>query len=108
MAMQQFVITLSGGEAIDPDRVGPKTANLAALACAGLPTPGGFCLVSARSRNDSGVVSLTEAFKEIAPSLPAHLADALALRLFRHAERWLQRGAKELWLDPAASRSSNP
>jgi len=32
--------------------------------------------------------------------LPAHLADALALRLFRHAERWLQRGAKELWLDP--------
>jgi hypothetical protein len=100
MAMQQFVITLSGGEAIDPDRVGPKTANLAALARAGLPTPGGFCLVSARSRNDSGVVSLTEAFKEIAPSLPAHLADALALRLFRHAERWLQRGAKELWLDP--------
>src|SRR6266566_640889 len=57
-------------------------------------------LVAARSRNDSGVVSLTEAFKEIAPSLPAHLADALALRLFRHAERWLQRGAKELWLDP--------
>jgi hypothetical protein len=48
----------------------------------------------------SGIVSLTEAFKEIAPRLPAHLADALALHLFRHAERWLQRGAKELWLDP--------
>jgi hypothetical protein len=32
--------------------------------------------------------------------LPAHLADALALHLFRHAERWLQRGVKELWLDP--------
>ena len=32
--------------------------------------------------------------------MPAHLADALALHLFRHAERWLQRGVKELWFDP--------
>jgi hypothetical protein len=32
MAMQQFVIPLGAGEAIDPDRVGPKAANLAALA----------------------------------------------------------------------------
>jgi hypothetical protein len=36
MAMQQFVIPLSGGEAIDPDRVGPKAANLAALAACGV------------------------------------------------------------------------
>jgi phosphoenolpyruvate synthase/pyruvate phosphate dikinase len=46
MAMQQFVIPLSGGEAIDPDRVGPKAVNLAALARAGLPTPSGFCLTA--------------------------------------------------------------
>src|SRR2546430_2605057 len=30
--------------AVDAERVGPKAANLAALAQAGLPTPGGFCL----------------------------------------------------------------
>jgi hypothetical protein len=33
--MQQFVIPLSGGEAIDPDRVSPEAANLASLAACG-------------------------------------------------------------------------
>jgi len=32
--------------ATDASRVGPKAANLAALARAGLPTPGGFCLTA--------------------------------------------------------------
>ena len=40
--MAEFIIPLSA--AVDPERVGPKAANLAALARAGLPTPGGFCL----------------------------------------------------------------
>jgi pyruvate,water dikinase len=40
--MEEFIIPLS--DAADPERVGPKAANLAALAHAGLPTPGGFCL----------------------------------------------------------------
>lgn len=39
-----FVIPLTAREASDAQRVGPKAANLAALAQAGLPTPGGFCL----------------------------------------------------------------
>jgi pyruvate, water dikinase len=38
------VIPLRSAAAADVDRVGPKAANLAALARAGLPTPGGFCL----------------------------------------------------------------
>jgi pyruvate, water dikinase len=42
--MESFVIALSAAAATDADRVGPKAANLAALARAGLPTPGGFCL----------------------------------------------------------------
>jgi pyruvate,water dikinase len=42
--MDQFIIPLSAAAAADADRVGPKAANLAALARAGLPTPGGFCL----------------------------------------------------------------
>jgi pyruvate,water dikinase len=41
--MTEFVIPLSSAAAVG-ERVGPKAANLAALAQAGLPTPGGFCL----------------------------------------------------------------
>ena len=39
--MRELVIPLSAAEAADTDRFGPKAANLAALAAAGLPTPGG-------------------------------------------------------------------
>lgn len=39
-----FIIPLAVREATDAQRVGPKAANLATLAQAGLPTPGGFCL----------------------------------------------------------------
>ncbi len=42
--MTEFVVQLSAATAADADRIGPKAANLAALAQAGLPTPGGFCL----------------------------------------------------------------
>jgi pyruvate,water dikinase len=42
--MTEFVVPLSAATAADADRIGPKAANLAALAQAGLPTPGGFCL----------------------------------------------------------------
>jgi phosphoenolpyruvate synthase/pyruvate phosphate dikinase len=46
MSEQSFVIPLSAAAAADVERVGPKAANLAALARAGLPTPGGFCLAA--------------------------------------------------------------
>jgi pyruvate, water dikinase len=42
--MSEFVVPQSAATAADADRIGPKAANLAALARAGLPTPGGFCL----------------------------------------------------------------
>ncbi|HEY2228511.1 MAG TPA: PEP/pyruvate-binding domain-containing protein [Xanthobacteraceae bacterium] len=48
--MNPFIIPLDAAEALDPERVGPKAANLAALAHAGLPTPGGFCLSAAAYR----------------------------------------------------------
>jgi pyruvate,water dikinase len=44
--MAEFIIPLTEAAARDPERVGPKAANLAALAGAGLPTPGGFCLTA--------------------------------------------------------------
>ena len=45
--MTAFILPLSAPAAIDPDNVGPKAANLAALTQAGLPTPGGFALTAA-------------------------------------------------------------
>lgn len=48
--MQDLLISLSTPEATDAARVGPKAANLAALARAGLPTPGGMCLTAAAYR----------------------------------------------------------
>jgi pyruvate,water dikinase len=44
--MNQYLIPLSAQEATEPSRVGPKAANLAALARAGLPTPGGACVTA--------------------------------------------------------------
>jgi len=42
--MSEFLVPLSAPEAADAARFGPKGANLAKLAHAGLPTPGGYCL----------------------------------------------------------------
>jgi pyruvate,water dikinase len=39
-----LLVSLDDAAAVDPERFGPKAANLAALRRAGLPTPGGFCL----------------------------------------------------------------
>jgi pyruvate,water dikinase len=67
--MQQLIVPLSAVEATDPDRFGPKAANLARLGRAGLPIPDGFCVdaeayriqVAALGLNDSaGDVSSTE------------------------------------------------
>ena len=50
MSTSSSIVALDAADATDPDRVGPKAANLAALAHAGLPTPGGFCLTAAAYR----------------------------------------------------------
>jgi pyruvate, water dikinase len=44
--MTELVVPLSAAGAADAAWVGPKAANLAALARAGLPTPGGICLTA--------------------------------------------------------------
>jgi pyruvate,water dikinase len=46
----RFILPLSSPAATDPNRVGPKAANLAILAKAGLPTPGGFCISADANR----------------------------------------------------------
>src|SRR6185436_5085397 len=44
--MTAFILPLDDPFATDPERVGPKAANLAGLTQAGLPTPGGFALTA--------------------------------------------------------------
>ena len=42
--MTQYIFPITDPVATDPGRVGPKAANLARMANAGLPTPPGFCI----------------------------------------------------------------
>jgi pyruvate, water dikinase len=44
MPMNPLLVPLHSAEATDPNRFGPKAANLATLGRAGLPIPDGFCL----------------------------------------------------------------
>ena len=58
--MNRFIVPISSPQAIDPDRVGPKAANLALLSRAGLPTPGGFCLTAGAYRHQIATLGLVE------------------------------------------------
>ncbi len=51
--MTAFILPLSDPAATDPENVGPKAANLAALTQAGLPTPGGFSLTAQAYRQQT-------------------------------------------------------
>src|SRR6516225_8868569 len=61
MTQSPFVVPLSSAAAADMDRVGPKAANLGALARAGLPTPGGFCLSADAYRAQIAALGLRDA-----------------------------------------------
>src|SRR3970282_1338542 len=65
MAMRNFVIPLSGREATDASRVGPKAANLAALGRAGLPIPDGICLAADAYRMQIAALGLEETAREV-------------------------------------------
>jgi pyruvate, water dikinase len=56
--MTEFIIPLSA--AADAECVGPKAASLAALAHAGLPTPGGFCLSAEAYRAQIAALGLND------------------------------------------------
>ena len=79
--MTEFIIPLSSATAADADRIGPKAANLAALARAGLPTPGGFCL-----------------------SADAYRAQIAALGAWR---RWSHASPRPTWCSSAGCRSKS-
>ena len=58
--MTAFILPLSDAAATDPERVGPKAANLAALTQAGLPTPGGFALTAEAYRHQLNQLGIAE------------------------------------------------
>lgn len=70
--MVEFVIPLSMVRADDADRVGPKVANLAALARAGLPTPGGFCLSAEAYRRQIEELGLADLVQGLAAADPTN------------------------------------
>jgi pyruvate,water dikinase len=82
----QFVIPLSSAAAADVERVGPKAANLAALARAGLPTPGGFCLTAdayRRQIDEIGLTDLVARFGAADPVERRRLSVAIRLGLYQ-------------------------
>jgi pyruvate, water dikinase len=48
--VEQLIFPMTAAAALDADRVGPKSANLASAGRAGLPIPDGFCVDSAAYR----------------------------------------------------------
>jgi pyruvate,water dikinase len=83
--MTAFILPLGDAAATDPDRVGPKAANLATLTHAGLPTPGGFCLTAAAYRAQLtalGLDDLVARFAAAAPTPARKLAVEIRLALY--------------------------
>src|SRR5262249_3962261 len=77
-----LLVPLNDPQAMDPDRFGPKAANLAALRQAGLPTPGGFCLDAEAYRIQLAALGLAEKAEQVAiADLPAARRLAVEIRL---------------------------
>ena len=78
--MSAFTLPLF--DATDASRVGPKMANLAALARAGLPTPGGFCVTADAYRKQIAHLGLADMVRQYAKAeQPAQRRFAVEIRL---------------------------
>lgn len=84
--MGDYVIPLDNSAAADADCVGPKAANLAALALAGLPTPGGFCLTADAYRRQIAYLKLTDSvrdYRDADPAAQRRLSVEIRLQLYQ-------------------------
>jgi phosphoenolpyruvate synthase/pyruvate phosphate dikinase len=82
--MGAYVISLNDPAAIDADCVGPKAANLAALAQAGLPTPGGVCLTANAYRRQVAHLGLADdlhSYRDVDPAAHRRVSVEIRLRL---------------------------
>jgi pyruvate,water dikinase len=83
--MTAFVIPLSDAGDV-AERVGAKAANLAALARAGLPTPGGFCITADAYRRQIAHLGIAERVREYGSADQAtqrRLAVEIRLKLYQ-------------------------
>jgi phosphoenolpyruvate synthase/pyruvate phosphate dikinase len=110
----RFICPLSDPAAIEPDRVGPKAANLAALARAGLPTPGGFCITADTYRRQIQHLELNDAiaaYPEADQPTQRRLAVEIRLKIYQSdlAPDVLADVLAAWWAEekPAAVRSSS-
>ena len=81
-----YILPLSAEDATDAARVGPKAANLAALARAGLPTPGGFCISAAaywRQVEHLGLAGMVSEYDRADPPAQRRLAVEIRLKLYQ-------------------------
>src|SRR5258708_3836550 len=62
----EFIVPLNAAGEGQCERIGPKAANLAALARAGLPTPGGFCLAAEAYRAQIAALGLEDLVRRFA------------------------------------------
>jgi len=78
-----LAVPLSSREAADAARFGPKAANLALLAQAGLPTPGGYAIDAAAYRSQLRALGLESAAKGVfgASDSPQARRHALQMKL---------------------------
>jgi pyruvate, water dikinase len=108
---------LDGAGADDPARVGPKTANLAKLMGAGLPTPGGFCLGADAYRAQIAALGLEPVLRRFADGdavAQRRLSVEIRLALYEQPiAREIQEPLLRAWRDqrsecsgPSAVRSS--
>ena len=84
----QAPFTLPLADATDASSVGPKAANLAALARAGLPTPGGFAITAAAYRRQIehlGLAALVRQYGEADQPAQRRLAVEIRLKLYQEA-----------------------
>jgi len=86
MADPQFILPISDPAATDAERVGPKAANLAALARVGLPTPGGFALTADAYRRQITHLALDDVVRNYAVASPPQqrrLSVEIRLKLYQ-------------------------
>jgi pyruvate,water dikinase len=84
--MNAFILPLTDSGATDPDRVGPKAANLAKLARDGLPTPGGFAITADAYRRQLQHLDLGEmvrAYPDADQATQRRLAVEIRLKLYQ-------------------------
>ncbi len=111
--MGDYVIALHGPAAADADRVGPKAANLSALAQAGLPTPGGLCLTADaywRQIEHLALAGPVAAYRDADPLTQRRVSVEIRLKLYQgDVAPDLRQSLLALWQaipKPVAVRSS--